>query len=122
MKTMWEEDPAELLGLEEEGPMDLSGSEDDEEEEPTETMSVGGEEEGEEDDESFDMSGFDEEEDPTEMSMGEEDDEEEEEGPDITQRIQGLRAIQGLRKARRRTRVLGLLALRNRRRAKLLAA
>ena len=124
MKTMWEEDPAELLGLEEEGPMDLSGSEDEEEEEPTETMSLGGEEEGEEDDESFDLSGFGEEEDPSEMSMGEEDDDEEEEdeGPDITQRIQGLRAIQGLRKARRRTRVLGLLAIRNRRRAKLLAA
>ena len=48
MKTMWEEDPAELLGLEEEGPMDLSGSEDEEEEEPTESMSAGGEDEGEE--------------------------------------------------------------------------
>ena len=46
MKTMWEEDPTELLGLEEEGgSMELSGSEDEEEEEPTEMMSLGGEDE-----------------------------------------------------------------------------
>jgi hypothetical protein len=58
MKTTWEEDPTELLGLEEEGgPMEMIGSEDDEEEEPTEMMSLGGEEEGEEDDESFDLTG-----------------------------------------------------------------
>ena len=85
MKTMWEEDPTELLGLEEEGgSMELSGSEDEEEEEPTEMMSLGGEDEGEEDEESFDMSGFEEEEDPTEMSMGEDDDEEEEDEPETS--------------------------------------
>jgi len=81
---MWEEDPAELLGLEEESPMDLSGSEDEEEEEPTESMNLGGEDEGEEDEESFDMSGFEEEEEPSELSMGSMGEEEgdEEEGGD----------------------------------------
>jgi hypothetical protein len=50
MKTTWEEDPTELLGLEEdEGSNELSGSEfDEDEEDPSEMMGLG-EEEGYED-------------------------------------------------------------------------
>jgi hypothetical protein len=120
MKTMWEDDPTELLGLEEdEGTNELNGSEyEDEEEEPTELMGLGDQEGEDEDD-----SGYDEEEEPTEMySMDEEDEYEDdgEETPEAGQRIQGgLRVAQGLR-ARRRGRLLTIAAIRHRRRARLL--
>ena len=54
MKSMWDEDPAELVGLEDEGSMEV-GSDDEEEEDPIESMGFG-EDEGEEGDESFDLS------------------------------------------------------------------
>src|SRR5215468_65776 len=88
MKTMWEEDPTELLGLEDEGGgFEMSGSEEEDDEEPTEYMGFG-EDEGEEGDESFDLSGFDDEEEPIELSVGEDDEEEEnvEETPESAQR------------------------------------
>ena len=123
MKTMFEEDPSELLGLEEdEGSMELGGSEfEDEEEEPTELMGLG-EEEGDEEEDISGQGGYEEEEDPTELFGMEEEDEYEDEGeesPEATQRIPGLRIAQGLR-ARRRARVLVVAALRKRRRARLL--
>src|SRR5215831_11550443 len=120
MKAMWDEDPTELLGLEEEGsPMDLAGSEDDEEEEPTESLSLG-EDENEEGEESYDLSPFDEDDDSSEYgSFGEDEDEEDdiEDAPE-TQRASGARLAVGLR-ARRRARLLGVAALRKRRRARL---
>jgi hypothetical protein len=42
MRSLLEEDPTEILGLEEENdPMDLIGSEEDEDEEPRELMGLG---------------------------------------------------------------------------------
>src|SRR4029434_7647562 len=76
MKTMWEEDPTELLGLEEdEGSNELGGSEFEDEEEPTELMGLG-EEEGDEEDDSYE----EEEEDPNELYATDEEDEYDEEG------------------------------------------
>ena len=50
IKGLLEENPTELLGLEEENdPMETIGSEDDEEEDPKELMSLGEEEDDEED-------------------------------------------------------------------------
>jgi hypothetical protein len=115
MKTMWDEDPTELLGLEEEGgPFDLAGSEDDEEEEPTESMSFG-EDEGEEGEESYDLSGFDEEEDPTEYGADEDEYEEDdsEEAPEMGQRIRGAGIALGFRGRSRRS---GAATTRNRKR------
>src|SRR6185503_7817373 len=108
MKTMWEEDPTELLGLEEDvGSSELGGSEfEEDEDDQTELMGLG-DQEGEDED---DMPGYEEEEDPMEMSGLDEDDEYEEEGeesPEAGQRIPGLRIAQGLR-ARRRARLLGV--------------
>src|SRR5262245_5878574 len=102
MKTMWDEDPTELVGLEDEGGFELSGSDDDDEEEPTEFMGLG-EDEGEEGDESFDLSGFDDEEEPMEMSWGEDEDEEEnvEEAPESGQRP-GLHGLALAGRARRK--------------------
>ena len=56
MKTTWEEDPTELLGLEEdEGSNELSGSEfDEDEEDPSEMMGLGEEEGYEDEDEGYD--------------------------------------------------------------------
>src|SRR5262249_60671243 len=120
MKTMFEEDPSELLGLEEEGgTMELSGLEDDEEgeeDDPRELLGLG-EEEGIDDDDS-ELSG-DEEEDPTELlGSGEEDDEEEddEEEPEYERPGAGLRVAAGLR-ARRRGRMFAVGAPRRRRSA-----
>jgi hypothetical protein len=90
MKTTWEEDPTELLGLEEdEGSNELTGSEfDEDEEDPNEVMGLG-EEEGYDDEDE----GYEEEEDPTELYASDEDDEYEEEGeesPEFGQRTPGL--------------------------------
>ena len=81
-------------------------------------------EEEDEEEEPFDSMDPDEEEEPAElMGLAEEDDEEEEgeEGPQpVRQRMPGLRLAQGLR-AKRRARLLAVAALRARRRARLLA-
>ena len=120
MKSLLEEDPSELMGLEEENdPMEIGGE--DEEEEPRELMGLGDEED--EEDESFD-SDSDEEEEPAELLGLDEEDDEEEEGEEVPQyvrqRVPGLRLAQGL-KAKRRARVIAVAALRARRRAKVLA-
>ena len=121
MKSLLEEDPSELMGLDEENdPMEVGGSED-EEDEPTELMGLGEEEDEEE--EPFDLDSEEEEEPVELLGLDEEDDEEEEgeEGPQsIRQRIPGLRLAQGLR-AKRRARAIAVAALRARRRARLLA-
>src|SRR5580765_1604794 len=87
MKSLLEEDPSELMGLEEENdPMEMIGS-DDEEEDPRELMGSG---EGEdEEEEPFDLMDGEEEEDPTELlGLDEEDeDEEEEEGEEAPQAV-----------------------------------
>jgi len=122
MKTMWNEDPTELLGLEEEGgPFDLAGSEDDEEEDPNESMSFG-EDEGDEGDEGYELSGSDEDEDSTEYGSDDDEyeDDDTEETPEYGQRFAGAGIALGLR-ARRRARLLGVAAQRKRRRARLLA-
>src|SRR5262249_49937592 len=119
MKTIWDEDPTELLGLEEdEGSNELGGSEfEEDEEEPTEMMGLG-EEEGEEEDDSS----YEEEEDPSELYASDEEDEYDEEGEqgqETGQRIPGLRIAQGLR-TRRRARLIAVAAIRHRRRARIL--
>ena len=112
MKSLLEEDPSELMGLEEgNDPMELTGSED-EEEESGELMGLGDEEDDEE--EPFDLDSEEEEEPAEVMGLEEEDDEEEEgeEAPQyVRQRIPGLRLAQGLR-AKRRARLLAVAALR----------
>ena len=120
MKTLLEEDPSELMGLEEgNDPTELAGSEDDEEE-PREMMGWG---EEDDDDEEFDLDS-EEEEEPLEMAGLEEEDDEEDEGEEAPQygrqRVPALRLAQGLR-AKRRARLIGVAALRARRRSRLLA-
>ena len=117
MKTTWDEDPSELLGIdEEEGSNEFGGSEfEDDEEDTTELMGLG-DEEGYEEDDSYD----EEEEDPTELYASDEEDEYEEEGEqgqESGQRIPGLRIAQGMR-TRRRARQLTVAALRHRKHAK----
>ena len=120
MKTMWDEDPTELLGLEEEGGgYDLGGSEQEEDDEPTETMGFG-EDEGEEEGDEYDLSGFDEEEDPTEHGMEDDEYDDEEQTPEPPQQFASAGIALGVR-ARRRARLLGVAALKKRRRARLLA-
>ena len=100
MRSLLEEDPTEMLGLEEENdPMDLIGSEEDEDEDPRELMSLG--DDDEEDEEPIESASYDEEEDPMELMGLEEEDEEEEEGEEgpetVRQRVPGLlRTAQGL--------------------------
>ena len=94
-----------LSTQEDNDPIDLMGSEDDNEKKnPPSSMGLeGDEEEGEE----AEMAGYDEEEDPSEM-MGAEDDyeEEEDEGEEGSEgrRGTGLRVVQGLRARRRASR------------------
>ena len=123
MKSLLEEEPTELLGLEEDNdPTESIGFEDQEEEDDPREMMGFGEGEGEEDD-SFEL-GDSEEEDPIEMLGYKDDDDdeadEEESSGASRQRAPGLRVLAGA-KAKRRARVTAIAALRARRRARLFA-
>src|SRR6185436_21067507 len=112
MKSLLEEEPTELLGLEEENDPSESFEDQEEEDDPREMMGFG-EGEGEED-ESLEF-GDSEEEDPMEMLGYEDDDddvdEEEESSGASRQRAPGLRVLAGAR-AKRRARVTVIAALR----------